>query len=73
MRRWPRETRVGDPPLKLQRYDAADWPNPECHPECAFWAAWEVWHELHPLDTDDPGHFDIVIDGPDVPWHPEWG
>lgn len=51
------------------RYNPADWPNPDCHPECAFWAAVDEWREAHPADEDAPLE---LIDGPDVPWHPEW-
>jgi hypothetical protein len=58
-------------PEHLLAYDSADWPNPECHPECAFWAAREAWREAHPPDLSligDPRQ--LVADGPDVPFHP---
>lgn len=59
------------PPLELRRYDPADWPNPECHPECAFWAAVEAWDEEHPFDPDDGRPLKLIENAPDGPWHPE--
>lgn len=53
------------PPARLLAYDPADWPAPECHPECAFWAAVQAWREAHP-DADL-----ATFGGPDAPWHPE--
>ena len=41
-------------------YRAEDWPDAECHPECAFWAAAFAYLETHP---------DAEIMGPDQPWH----
>lgn len=58
-------------PTWLLRYDAADWPHPECHPECAYWAAVEKWREENPIDLDDAGPL-VILDGPDAPFHPEW-
>lgn len=71
MRRRLKEAAEAQYPPHLMRYDAADWPNPECHPECAFWAALERWHEENPDDPDDTRPL-IFVDGPNVPWHPEW-
>lgn len=51
-------------PAQLLRFDAREWPD-GCHPECAFWAAVFAWLDAHP-DGDLE-----VIDGPDVPFHPE--
>lgn len=53
-------------PPHLLHYDAADWPNPACHSECAFWEAVEAFGVEHPLAGP------LVIDGPNVPFHPEW-
>lgn len=58
----------GDMPRHLVEYRAEDWPNPECHPECAYWAAREAWHAENP-----DAQVSVVARGPDVPWHPEWG
>lgn len=65
-----RRGKVGeDPtPAHLRVYDPRDWPNPACHPECAFWAAVEAWDEAHPEADDAPL---VLTDGPSVPWHPE--
>jgi hypothetical protein len=63
---------LSEEPKRLRVYDPADWPDPECHPECAFWAAREEWGKEHPFDLDGPGHLSVVAEGPDVPWHPEW-
>ena len=62
-------------PAHLRRYDPADWPDPSCHPECAYWEAVGEWRERHPLDLDtDGGHPEdlVAADGPDVPFHPKW-
>lgn len=67
-RRRPPEAE-GRAPSHLTRYNPADWPKPHCHPECAFWEAVEQWHDEHPAD---PTAALEIIDGPDVPWHPEW-
>ncbi len=73
MRRRPKEPAESDEPQHLRLYNPADWPNPECHPECAFWAAREAWSDAHPFDPGDPaGTWSVVAEGPDVPWHPEW-
>ncbi|MCW2763618.1 MAG: hypothetical protein JWR85_3819 [Marmoricola sp.] len=72
MRRRAKDLDLGDEPRHLRQYNPADWPNPECHPECAFWVARKEWSEEHPSDLDGAGNLNIVIDGPDVPWHPEW-
>ena len=56
------------PPLRLQRFDRADWPDAECHPECAFWAAIGAWQATFP-----DGELPVTAwQGPDAPWHPEW-
>ena len=56
------------PPAKLMHYNPSDWPEAECHPECAYWEAWQRWDEKHP-DYDTP--LETIINGPDTPWHPE--
>ncbi|WP_270888624.1 hypothetical protein [Pedococcus sp. 5OH_020] len=66
-RRAPKPDPQRDPPEKLLRYDARDWPEAACHPECAFWEAATEWARQHPDDAD----YDIVGGGPDTPWHPE--
>lgn len=60
-------------PLSLRRYDAADWPNPHCHPECAYWEAVGQWRRDHPINLDDvatSAALLLILDGPDVPFHP---
>lgn len=64
MRRRP--SAVSTAPAALMRYDASDWPNPTCHPECAFWDAVSAWTAEGPDDDSLLG-----VDGPDGPWHPE--
>lgn len=61
-------------PDHLLRYDAADWPHPVCHPECAFWEAVSLWRRMHPSDLDDPRSDagPLVVDGPDVPFALQW-
>jgi hypothetical protein len=60
-------------PAHLRVYDPSDWPNPKCHPECAYWEARQEWHDEHPFDLDRPAHpEDLIAQGPDVPWHEEW-
>ena len=51
-------------PLRLRRYLASDWPDPECHPECAWWEAASEWEERYPDSLPDKV-------GPDTPFHPE--
>lgn len=77
MRRRVPPPREDDAPERLCRYDPADWPDAECHPECAYWAAVGQWQDEHPFDPDDEQNGDnnglpVVLDGPDAPWHPEW-
>lgn len=67
MRRRERANPDADaPPARLVHYSPADWPDPACHPECAYWEAREQWSAKHP-DVDDL--FDVG--GPDTPFHPE--
>lgn len=59
-------------PLALRRYDPADWPDAECHPECAFWAArGELIEQARAADPDGWFLGEIEGGGPDEPWHPE--
>ncbi len=67
-RRRPPEGAPGTIPRHLRHYDPRDWPNPECHPECAFWEAVEQWDTEHP---DPEGTVLELPEGPDVPFHPE--
>lgn len=75
MRRRPKEIdETAGMPLRLRRYDPADWIDPECHPECAYWAAVEAWRLENPTDlyaTDDD-RSPLILTGPDVPYRPEW-
>lgn len=65
-RRVPPESAPGyGVPARLLHYDPQDWPDPECHPECAYWAAVGAWQELHPEDD----LFDGISTGPDEPFH----
>lgn len=68
MRRRIRQGEGSSTPLRLRRYDPADWPNPACHPECAFWAGVEEWDDEHPDDGTAPL---VLVEGPPTPWHPE--
>ena len=70
MRRRPREVETPDdaPPAELLAYRRGDWIGRGCHPECAFWEARQEWSEEYGHDAWP----DVVADGPDVPWHPEW-
>lgn len=47
-------------PPRLLTYRAEDWPDADCHPECAFWAAVFAYLETHP---------GAEVVGPDLPWH----
>lgn len=71
MKRRERPEDADPRPLWLQRYDPADWPNPKCHPACAFWEAVGEWTDAHPIDLDEFSGAPVIADGPDVPWHPE--
>ena len=71
MKRRPSPENESGVPERLRRYDPTAWPDPECHPECAFWLAVEEWRETHPHDPNDGRPLELV-DGPDQPWHPEW-
>lgn len=68
-RRPAAEDAPGSTPRHLRVYDLRDWPNPRCHPECAFWEAVDQWYADHADDEDAPLELPV---GPDVPWHPEW-
>lgn len=71
-RRTTKAERSTTPPARLRVYDARDWPNPHCHPECAFWAAVETWREEHLDEAGLNGAGTLgLVDGPDTPWHPE--
>lgn len=60
-------------PRRLLRYDPADWPDPPCHPECAYWNAVSDWRRDNPVDLDDPSDSNpLVVDGPNVPFEPRW-
>ena len=68
MRRRPSpEGAANTPPRRLLTYSAADWPNADCHPECAYWDALRAFMDAHP-EADWP----LDHRGPDQPWHPEW-
>lgn len=67
MKRRPHPDESGVP-ARLRRYDPADWPAPECHPECAFWQAVHEWREARPPDDDTTLE---IANGPAEPWHPE--
>jgi hypothetical protein len=41
-------------PVRLRRYDPADWPNPVCHAGCALWPAVDDWDEHNPGDDASP-------------------
>lgn len=68
MRRRVKDTDEGFIPARLRVYNVRDWPNPKCHPECAFWEAVEAWREAQPDDPEGDGEM-VLIDGPDTPWH----
>lgn len=38
-------------PRRLVEYRAEDWPEPECHPGCAYWAAVSEWQDAHPDES----------------------
>lgn len=72
MRRRVKDNGEGYMPARLRVYTAADWQGVGCHPECAFWEAVGEWREAHSEGLEGPGAI-VLIDGPDVPWHEDWG
>lgn len=71
MRRRVREPLPGEAvvPAELLHYDPADWIGRGCHPPCAFWQAHSAWTDEHGADSWPS----VIAEGPDVPWHSEWG
>ena len=69
MRRRLRKDDENEMPRHLRYFNATDWPSTECHPECAYWKAVEEWRLEHPINLDDARAL-IILDGPDVPFHP---
>lgn len=67
MRRRPPRDDLTGVPARLLRYDPADWPNPECHPACAFWEARREWKASHPEDDMNEG----FVNRPIAPFHLE--
>lgn len=68
MRRRPRiGDRNADPlPPELETYRPQDWPEHDCHPECAYLAAVSAWLDERP-DWTWPPDWHLI----DEPWHPE--
>jgi len=66
VRRRQSDTGASSVPLRLTRYDPGDWPDAECHPQCAFWDAVRDWH-----GTDPDSSWSIEGGGPNAPFHPE--
>ena len=63
MRRRTQEPAEGDAPLRLRRYNAADWGGGKEAPQ-RFWDAHDAWRDEHGEDVE----IDPDSEQPDVPF-----